>query len=155
MNYKLIGKVIGKIMILESLLMLAPLLVSIIYREPFSHKLAFIVPIIILGALGALLQIPKPKRSSLYQKEGFALVALSWIVIALFGAIPFVISKDIPSFVDAFFEISSGFTTTGASVIFDISAISHSSLFWRSFSPWIGRSSATALTVIRRRLPRR
>ena len=138
MNYAKLGRILGKIMILEGILMLAPLLVSFIYKESIIHKLAFLVPIIIVTLIGGLLQIPKPRRNSLYQKEGFALVALVWIIMTLFGAIPFVINGDIPNYIDACFEIMSGFTTTGSSVITDITVISHSTLFWRSFSHWIG-----------------
>ena len=138
MNYKHLGKILGKIMILESILMLAPLAVSLIYREPLSHVLAFLIPMAALALLGFLLQLPKPKRATLYQREGFALVAIVWLVMALFGAIPFVINRDIPNYIDACFEIMSGFTTTGASILPDVTALSHSSLFWRSFSHWIG-----------------
>lgn len=138
MNYKKLGKILGKIMIFEGLLMLAPLIVALVYSEPFNNILAFIVPIVALVGIGFLLQIPKASRETLYQKEGFALVAVVWIIMALFGAIPFVINGDIPNYIDALFEIMSGFTTTGASIISDITVISHSSLFWRSFSHWIG-----------------
>ena len=138
MNYAKLGQILGKIMILEGILMTAPLLVSFIYKESPVHKIAFLIPITMLVLLGGLLQIPKPKRNSLYQKEGFAFVALVWIVMTLFGAIPFVINGDIPNYADACFEIMSGFTTTGSSIIADITVISRSSLFWRSFSHWIG-----------------
>lgn len=148
MNYKYLGKILGKIMILEGTLMLAPLAVSLIYRESFIHILAFLIPILILIALGFLMQIPKPVRNSLYQKEGFALTALVWIVMALFGAIPFVINGDIPNYIHACFEIMSGFTTTGASIITDITVISHSSLFWRSFSHWIGGMGILVFVLI-------
>lgn len=148
MNYKLLGKILGKIMIMESALMLAPLLISFIYKEGFKNNLAFIVPVLSLALIGGLLQIPKPKRHSLYQKEGFALVALVWIVMTLFGAIPFVICKDIPNYIDACFEIMSGFTTTGASIITDITTISFSILFWRSFSHWIGGMGILVFVLI-------
>lgn len=148
MNYKLLGKVLGKIMILEGILMLAPLLVSIIYKEGITNHIAFIVPICALFLLGALMQLPKPKRTSLYQKEGFALTATVWIVMTLFGAVPFVINGDIPNYVDACFEIMSGFTTTGASIITDITVISFSSLFWRSFSHWIGGMGILVFVLI-------
>ena len=138
MDYKKLGKILGKIMILEAILMLAPLAVSFIYKESFMHILAFLVPIIALSVIGFLLQIPKPKRNNLYQKEGFALTAMAWIVMTLFGAIPFVINKDIPNYVHACFEMMSGFSTTGSSIITDITAISRSTLFWRSFAHWIG-----------------
>lgn len=148
MNYRLLGRILGKIMILESILMLAPLAVSIIYREGFRNIIAFLIPILALVLLGGLMQIPKPKRKSLYQKEGFALTALVWIVMTVFGAIPFIINKDIPNYIDACFEIMSGFTTTGSSVITDITAISHSSLFWRSFSHWIGGMGILVFVLI-------
>ena len=138
MNYRKLGKILGKIMILEGILMFAPLIVALLYEESFAHLLAFIVPILSLIGIGFLLQVPKIKRETLYQKEGFALVAVVWLVMALFGAIPFVINGEIPHYIDAFFEIMSGFTTTGASVLVDVTALSHSSLFWRSFSHWIG-----------------
>lgn len=138
MNYSKLGKIIGKIMNLEGILMLAPLLVSFIYKESLSHQLAFLIPSIALIVLGTLLQLLQPKRNSLYQKEGFALVALTWIIMTMFGAIPFVINGDIPNYINACFEIMSGFTTTGASIITDITIISRSGLFWRSFSHWIG-----------------
>ncbi len=148
MNYIKLGAILGKIMILESLLMTAPLMVSLIYRESVRNILAFLIPVLTLALIGRLLQIPKPKRSSLYQKEGFALTALVWIVLTLFGAIPFVISGDIPHYVDAWFEIMSGFTTTGSSVITDITAVSHSTLFWRSFSHWIGGMGILVFVLI-------
>ena len=148
MNYRLLGRILGKIMILESVLMLAPLAISIIYKEGARNILAFAIPIFALAVLGGLLQIPTPKRTSLYQKEGFALTALVWIIMAVFGAIPFVINGDIPNYIDACFEILSGFTTTGASIISDLTVISHSSLFWRSFSHWIGGMGILVFVLI-------
>ncbi|MBQ7907749.1 MAG: TrkH family potassium uptake protein [Clostridia bacterium] len=150
MNFKALGRILGKIMILEGGLMLAPLIVGLIYKEPIMNIVGFIIPIVALVGIGFLLQIPKPKRVSLYQKEGFALVALVWIIMALFGALPFVISGDIKdfSYIDACFEIMSGFTTTGASVIADITEVSHSILFWRSFSHWIGGMGILAFVLI-------
>ena len=148
MNYRKLGKILGKIMIMESILMLAPLAVSFIYGEDLRHKLAFIVPILLLATLGVLLQFPKARRETLYQKEGFALTAMVWIVMTLFGAIPFVIGGDVPNYVDACFEIMSGFTTTGASIISDITAVSRSILFWRSFSHWIGGMGVLVFVLI-------
>lgn len=148
MDYKKIGKILGKIMITEAILMLAPLIVSFIYKEAFINKIAFIIPIIALIVIGFLLQIPKPNRNQLYQKEGFALTALVWIVMTLFGALPFVINGNIPNYVDACFEIMSGFTTTGSSIITDITVMSRSSLFWRSFSHWIGGMGILVFVLI-------
>ncbi len=148
MNYRKIGKVLGKIMIMEGILMFAPLIVCLIYRESFTNILAFVIPISALIIIGFLLQFLKPKRNALYQKEGFALTAMVWIVMALFGAIPFVINGDIPNYVDAFFEIMSGFTTTGASIVSDVTKLSRSSLFWRSFSHWIGGMGILVFVLI-------
>jgi len=148
MSYRKIGKILGKIMVLEALLMLAPLAVSFIYRESLAHKLAFAIPIAVLTAAGMLLQLLKPKRNTFYQKEGFALTALVWVIMTLFGAVPFVINGDIPNYVDACFEIMSGFTTTGASIVTDITAISRSTLFWRSFSHWIGGMGILVFVLI-------
>ena len=148
MNYRKLGKILGKIMVLEAILMLAPLAVAIIYKEGARNIIAFAIPIALLAGLGMLVQIPKNKRNTLYQKEGFALTALVWVVMTLFGALPFTINGDIPNYIDAWFEIMSGFTTTGSSIITDITAISHSSLFWRSFSHWIGGMGILVFVLI-------
>ena len=148
MNYKKLGKILGKIMVLEGVLMLAPLTVSIIYREDLLHILGFLIPIVAVAGCGFLLQLLKPQRHTLYQKEGFALTALVWIVMTLFGAIPFVISGDIPNYVDACFEIMSGFTTTGASILTDVTAVAHSTHFWRCFSHWIGGMGILVFVLI-------
>lgn len=148
MNYKKLGKILGKIMILESILMLAPLAVAFIYNESVRNIFSFAIPILALVTIGFLLQIPKPRRNTLYQKEGFALTALVWVVMTLFGAIPFVLNGDIPNYIDACFEMMSGFTTTGSSVITDITAVSHSTLFWRSFSHWIGGMGILVFVLI-------
>ena len=148
MNYRKLGKILGKIMVLEAILMLAPLSVALIYKEGITNVLAFVVPIVLLAAFGMIMQIPKIERDTLYQKEGFALTALVWIVMTVFGAIPLVINGDIPSYIDAWFEITSGFTTTGASVITDIEAMSHSTLFWKSFSHWIGGMGILVFVLI-------
>ena len=148
MEYRKLGNILGKIMVLEGILMLAPLLVSLIYKESIQHVLAFVIPILLLCGIGFGLQIPKARRNHLYQKEGFALTALVWIIMTVFGAIPFVINGDIPNYIDACFEMMSGFTTTGSSIINDISAMSHSTLFWRSFSHWIGGMGVLVFVLI-------
>ncbi len=148
MNYKNLVKILGKIMIMEGVLMIAPLIVSLVYRENWQHILAFAAPSALLVVIGLLLQMLKPSRNTLYQKEGFALTALVWFVMPLFGALPLVINGDVPNFIDAFFEITSGFTTTGASIITDITSISRSTLFWRSFSHWIGGMGVLVFVLI-------
>lgn len=148
MNYKKLGKILGKIMILEGILMIAPLVVSLIYKEDIRHVIAFLIPIIILFIIGGFLQLLKPKRNNFYQKEGFALTALVWLIMTLFGAIPFVINGEISNYIDACFEMMSGFTTTGSSIISDITKVSHSTLFWRSFSHWIGGMGILVFVLI-------
>lgn len=148
MDYRKLGNILGKIMILEGVLMMGPFAVSIIYQEAMKNRLAFGIPILCLWLAGFLMQIPKPKRNHLYQKEGFALTALVWLLMTLFGAVPFVLNGDIPNYVDACFEMMSGFTTTGSSVITDLTAVSHSTLFWRSFSHWIGGMGILVFVLI-------
>jgi len=116
--------------------MAAPALVGLIYREQEGY--AFLLCGVALALIGSLITLKKPRNQVFYAKEGFISVALSWLALSFFGCLPFVISGDIPRFVDAFFEMVSGFTTTGSSILNDIEALSHASLFWRSFSHWIG-----------------
>lgn len=138
MNYPLIRKILGKIMVLIAMLMSLPLIVSLIYQESLQNVLAFLVPMILMGTIGYTLSFKKVSSYKMYAREGLIIVGLSWLLIALFGALPFVISGEIPNYIDAFFEAASGFTTTGASIVTDVEALSHSVLFWRSFSHWIG-----------------
>ena len=121
----------------EALLMLIPLTVTLIYGE-FSQLHAFLIPIFALIAAGFLVGLKAPKNGEIYARDGFAVVALSWIVLSLFGALPMVISGFIPNYVDSVFETVSGFTTTGASILTDIEIIPRGLLFWRSFTHWIG-----------------
>lgn len=138
MNYKMIINIIGKIMVLLALLMILPMIVSIIYSEGIRNILSFLVPIIVYAGLGVLLSYNKKKTGKIGAKEGIIIVGLTWFLISLMGCIPFIISKEIPNFFDAFFEMASGFTTTGASILVNVEELSHSILFWRSFSHWIG-----------------
>lgn len=138
MKKTLIFNIIGKILLFEAVVMVLPLTVSFIYNEDTIYKLAFVITISILASLGFFMNIKKADNVAMKAREGFVIVALSWILISCFGALPFVISKDIPNYFDALFEISSGFSTTGASIIKDLSVISKSMLFWRSFSHWLG-----------------
>lgn len=138
MNYSIIKRILGKIMILIALFMVFPLIVCICYQEELINYLSFLGPMLILLVVGYLLNFKKPTNTKMLAREGIVIVGLAWFVMALFGCLPFVISKEIPNFFDAFFEMSSGFTTTGASVVTDVTKLSHSMLFWRSFSHWIG-----------------
>lgn len=122
-------------MLTESALLLLPSAVALIYRE---SPLPFLIPAAILAVLFLLFGLRKPKQTALYARDGFVIVALAWILMSAFGALPFVISGDIPHFANAFFETVSGFTTTGASILTEIEVLTRSALFWRSFTHWIG-----------------
>lgn len=137
MNFAIVRYIIGWILEFESAFLLLPALVGILYREPFP-ALAFIASALISFTVGHLLRRNPPKCRDLYAREGFATVALGWLAISTFGAFPFLITGEIPNFIDALFESTSGFTTTGASILTDVEALSHASLFWRSFTHWIG-----------------
>lgn len=136
MNIKMVTKTVGRLLKAEALLMLLPLFVSIYYKENNLYVYGIVIGLILL--VGTIMTIPKHETKVIYAREGFVIVSLSWILMSFFGALPFVISGAIPSFVDALFETVSGFTTTGASILSDIEALPKSILFWRSFTHWIG-----------------
>lgn len=136
MNYAMLLYILGHILKFESAFLMLPALVGLIYKEKEGFAFLFVGAICFL--IGFLLRRKKPTVSTLYPRNGFVTVALSWIVMSIFGALPFTLSGDIPFYVDALFETISGFTTTGASILSDVEALSHASLFWRSFTHWIG-----------------
>ena len=137
MNHAMIRHIIGVVLKIEAVFMLPSVVVAFIYMEK-KAMIAFAISIALCFTLGFLLSRNKPKNTLFFAKEGFVMVALSWIVMSIFGALPFVISQDIPIFVDALFETISGFTTTGASILTNVEALNKSTLFWRSFTHWIG-----------------
>lgn len=136
MNTSIIRYILGHIIKLEGFFMLLPCVIAIIFQEKelFTY-LAISVACILLGSL---MTIKKANNNTFYLKEGCIATVLSWIALSFFGALPFVITGEIPHFTDAIFETVSGFTTTGASILSDVEALSHTSLFWRSFTHWIG-----------------
>ncbi len=137
MNRRMVLNTLGKIIWLEAGLMLLPVLVCLIYKNTAVYS--FLITIAIAAAVASPLTfLCKPRNKVIYAKEGFVIVSLAWILMSVIGALPFVISGEIPSFVDALFEMVSGFTTTGASILIDVEAMSEGLLFWRSFSHWIG-----------------
>ena len=138
MNFGIIKNILGKILFLLAALMVLPLGVSIIYQEGSKYYLAYIIPIAILIILGILLTYKKAKSSKMLVREGMIIVGSSWLIMSLFGCLPFILTKEIPDFFDAFFEMASGFTTTGASIVQNVEELSRSIMFWRSFSHWIG-----------------
>ena len=136
MNLSMIRYVLGLVMMFEGAFLSLPCVVALIYQE--KKGFSFFIMMIICLLLGFLLRYKKPKNHVFYAKEGFVTVAASWIVLSFFGGLPFVLNGDIPSVVDAMFETVSGFTTTGSSILSDVEALSKCSLFWRSFTHWIG-----------------
>lgn len=138
MNYGLIVKILGKIMVTLGLFMSTSLIFCVAYQENLINYLAFAIPSGITIILGLILNNIKPQTNKIGIKEGSIIAGLTWIVSALFGCMPLLISGSLPNFFDAFFEIVSGFTTTGASVCTDVEGLAHSIKFWRSFTHWIG-----------------
>lgn len=130
----MIGYVISRILWTEAVLLLLPMLVAVIYGESTTPFLAAMAALVLAG----LLFCRKPRQTALYARDGFAVVALAWVGMSLFGAIPFVVSGDIPHYINAVFETVSGFTTTGATILTEVESLTYSGLFWRSFTHWVG-----------------
>lgn len=136
MNNSVIRYILGQVLKLEALFLLLPCIISLIYGD--SEGLSYLITAAVAFAAGFLLARWKPQDFRFGLKEGCISTALSWILISLVGCVPFVVTGEIPSFFDALFETVSGFTTTGASILSDVEALSHTALFWRSFTHWIG-----------------
>ena len=131
----MIGYVIGRILLTEAALLALPAVTALTYGESLRP---FLLTALLLVAVGLVMGRKKPARTALYARDGFAVVALAWLLMSAFGALPFVLSGDIPFYVDAFFETVSGFTTTGASILTEIEPLHRGILFWRSFTHWVG-----------------
>lgn len=136
MNYRMIVYLSGVILLIEAAFLLLPLLVAWLYGE--SSGIYFLAALAAAGLLGFGLTRRKPAKRTMYAREGFVITSLAWIIISLVGAAPFTLSGQIPSYLDAVFEMVSGFTTTGASILTDVEALDHCMLFWRSLSHWLG-----------------
>lgn len=145
MNKKMVLFTLGKLLKVESVLLLLPFLVGLIYRE--NTSISYSIVAVCVFIVGTLLSWRKPKNRNIYAKEGFFIVGISWTLLSLFGAIPFMLTGEIPSFTDAFFETVSGFTTTGSSILSTLSNFSRASLFWRSFTHWVGGMGILVFTV--------
>ena len=146
MNRKMVFFLIGRILLLEGGLLLLPLFVSVYYWD--GGQIPFLLTIALCLGLGLLLcRLCRTDNQVIYAKEGFLITALAWLCVSAVGALPFLISGEIPNYVDAFFETVSGFTTTGASILTDVEAMSRSMLFWRSFTHWIGGMGVLVLMV--------
>ena len=136
MNFSMIRLILSWVLRFAGIFMLLPCLVAIYYRE--SQGLAYLITGLCVLVVGYLMGLKKVKNRTFYAKEGFVTVAMCWILISVLGAIPFYVTGEIPVLIDALFESVSGFSTTGASILTDIEALSYTSLFWRSFTHWIG-----------------
>lgn len=137
MNFAIVRYILGWILKFEAGFMLLPMIVGLIYDE-YHDSLSYAFTALLCLITGILFSKHKVKHFQLYAREGFTSVALGWIALSIFGALPFVLSGDIPRYIDALFECVSGLTTTGASILSDVEALSHTNLFWRSFTHWIG-----------------
>ena len=146
MNYKMVAFVLGRIFCIEAVLMLFPMLCAACYGEWYLLP-AFLLPAVLLAVLGLAASLRTPKNTTIFARDGLAIVALVWVLMSAFGALPFVISGEIPSFIDAFFETVSGFTTTGSTILTDVEALSHGTLFWRSFAHWVGGMGVLVLAM--------
>ncbi len=135
MNYRMVGYLLGVLLLIEAALLTVPMLTALLYGESILPFLYTVLVLLIVAIPNAFF---KPKNTSLYAKDGFVCVAGAWILMSAFGALPFVFSGTIPSYVDAFFETVSGFTTTGATILNEIESLPRGILFWRSFTHWIG-----------------
>ncbi|MGT2948432.1 TrkH family potassium uptake protein [Streptococcus devriesei] len=138
MNKSMVRFLLSKLLLIEAALLIVPLIVALIYQEDRTIMFSLLGTMAILILLGSLGIVFKPKNQHIYTKEGLLIVALCWVLWSFFGALPFVFTGQIPNIIDAFFEVSSGFTTTGATILPDVSVLSHSLLFWRSFTHLIG-----------------
>ena len=146
MNRKMVFYTIGRILLLEGALLALPLAVSVYYWD--GGQLPLLLTIALSLGLGLLfIKLFRPDSQVIYAREGFLITGLTWVIVSALGALPFVLSGEIPSFVDAFFETVSGFTTTGASILTNVESMSRSMLFWRSFTHWIGGMGVLVLMV--------
>ena len=137
MNYRIIFHMAGRVLLAEAGLLVLPLAVSFLYREDCAW--AVLASMAVAAVLGGLLTLlARPRSHKFFSREGYIIVALAWVLLSAVGALPFWFSREIPSYADAFFETVSGFTTTGASILTDVEAMSHGLLFWRSFTHWVG-----------------
>ena len=146
MDTKIVRYILCRMLGVEAALLLVPVLVAVIYQEKCG--IVFLIPIVILCLLFLMVGRKRPEHGQIYGKEGMVIVALAWILWSLFGAMPFTLSGYIPSYVDAFFETVSGFTTTGSSIIPDVEVLPHCLLFWRSFTHWIGGMGVLVFVLV-------
>ncbi len=146
MNRKMVFHICGQMLLIEAALMVLPLITALIYGE--SCALAILATIGIAIVLGAAIMLAsRPDDTVIYSREGFVITALTWVEFSAVGALPFVLAGEIPSYIDAFFETVSGFTTTGASILRNVEVMSKGLLFWRSFTHWVGGMGILVLVM--------
>ena len=147
MNRGMVKYIVGRILVVVAILMIPSLFVALIYREGWEGIKPFIISILITGGIGLIMGYKRPQRTDYYAKEGFVIVSLAWLLLSFFGSLPFLLSGSILHPIDAFFETASGFTTTGSSILTDVEVLSHSILWWRSFTHWIGGMGVLVLAI--------
>ena len=135
MNFRMIGQVVGRVLCIEAALMLLPMIAAVVYGE---SPVPFLITIGITGGIGLVMWRTRAKSGGITARDGFLIVGLSWIAMSLLGAIPCVLTGDLPNDVDALFETISGLTTTGASIVTSPEAMTRGGMFWRLFTHWIG-----------------
>ena len=145
MNYSIIRYILCRVLEFEGAFLLLPCLVALLYGE--REGFAFLISMLLCLGAGFVGKQFKPKSTVFYAREGFVTVSLSWLILSLTGALPFFISGEIPHYVDAVFETASGFTTTGASILTDLSPLAHCTQFWRLFTHWIGGMGVLVLIL--------
>lgn len=136
MNLKMLVYILGKVLLIEGVLMLMPVVCGLYYAE--SQVVVYVLMAALYIVAGFLISLKKPKNMTIFIKDGCVATALSWILLSICGCLPFILTKEIPSFTDAMFETVSGFTTTGASILSNVEGLSHTSILWRSLTHWIG-----------------
>ena len=135
MNFRMIGQVVGRVLCIEAALMLLPMIAALAYDE---SPVPFLITIAVTGGIGLVMWRVRAKSGGMTARDGFLIVGLSWIAMSLFGALLFVLTGDIPNYIDALFETISGLTTTGASVVTSPESMTRGGMFWRLFTHWIG-----------------
>lgn len=145
MNFSMVLKSLGILLICEAIAMFPSLIVAVLYEG--NDVMSFVYSIFIIVFVGCMGLLIKPKNKNIYARDGFAIVGIGWLLISFFGSLPFVFSGVIPSMVDAFFETSSGFTTTGASIMTNVEGLPFGIMFWRSFTHWVGGMGVLVLTL--------
>ena len=138
MNFKMMGRFLAQILSIEGIFMIPALFISLYCGDTMAVKGFLYTLLIIAGIVSVMILLCRGAPSAFYAREGLVCVGASWFVLSLVGCLPFYISREIPSYVDAFFEIVSGFTTTGASILTNVEALSKGIMYWRSFSHWLG-----------------